>query len=117
MLVIGGTAVLDAPRGRADDSSCTTWTRRDLPIPASPLSTTMWPRPAWTWAQRSRRSPTSGSRPTSGVRPRAPRRRSAAVPRLTQDLIDLQGFGDAFEGMGPQGGQVKYPWTSRAWPR
>ena len=53
-------------------SACT---RRDFPMPASPASTTTWPMPALTRAQRSTSSPTSGTRPTSGSargRPRLP---------------------------------------------
>jgi len=44
-------------------------TRRDFPIPASPLSTTTWPMPCCTCAQRSSSRATSTSRPTKGVKP------------------------------------------------
>ena len=51
---------------RCSLSACT---RRDLPIPASPLSKTICPHPSFTCAQRSRRSWSSCSRPTRGVSP------------------------------------------------
>jgi hypothetical protein len=47
-----------------------TSTRRALPIPASPLSSTTCLRPSVLCTQRSSSSPTSCSRPTRGVRPR-----------------------------------------------
>ena len=49
--------------------SFSTCTRRDLPMPPSPLSSTTWPRPSLADAQRSSSNPTSCARPTRGVRP------------------------------------------------
>ena len=84
-------------------SSFTTWTRRDLPIPASPLSTTMWPRPAWTCAQRSR-SNAHFVLASHQRREAAGRRDVEALLHLsrTPDLIDLEGRGHAFERLGPK---------------
>src|SRR4029453_13466055 len=50
-------------RGSAATWSVSTCTRRDLPMPASPLSSTTWPRPSLTCAQRSRSTPISCSPP------------------------------------------------------
>ena len=44
-------------------------TNRDLPMPGSPLSSTICPAPSFTRSQRSRNRPYSWSRPTSGVSP------------------------------------------------
>ena len=55
-------------------------TRRDLPIPGSPDSSTTWPSPSLACCQRRSSSAISSSRPTSGVRPavwRASKRPSA----------------------------------------
>ena len=41
-------------------------TSRDLPMPASPVMNTTWPRPALASLKRSRSSPNSRSRPTRG---------------------------------------------------
>jgi hypothetical protein len=49
--------------------SLSTRTKRDLPIPGSPLNMTTCPSPCTTCAQRSVNKRTSCSRPTNGVRP------------------------------------------------
>ena len=46
-------------------------TSRDLPMPASPVMNTTWPRPALTSRKRSSSVVSSRSRPTNGVRPRS----------------------------------------------
>ena len=53
----------------------------DLPIPASPDSSTTWPSPVLALAQRRRSSSSSSSRPTSAVRPPGVHRLEAALDR------------------------------------
>ena len=55
---------------------------RDLPMPASPESSTTWPSPAFALAQRRSRSSLSSSRPTSAVSPPA----CSASNRLSCEL-------------------------------
>lgn len=67
-----------ALRRRAGRAS--TLTRRDLPMPASPLSRTTWPSPAIARRQRRNSSSISSSRPTNGVK---------AAPQHSPKLEDL----------------------------
>ena len=47
------------------------WSSRDLPMPASPATNITCPRPAEASRKRSTRSASSCARPTNGVRPRS----------------------------------------------
>ena len=76
---------------------------RDLPMPASPESSTTWPSPVFAFDQRRNSSSSSSSRPTSSVRPPA----CIASKRLSTELArsTAQGFhrpGDALELLGPK---------------
>ena len=74
---------------------------RDLPIPASPDSSTTWPSPVLALAQRRKSSSSSSSRPTSAVRPPAciaSKRLSTELARSTAKVrtgpaIPLSSFG------------------------
>ena len=55
---------------------------RDLPMPASPESSTTWPSPLFAFDQRRSSKSNSSSRPTSAVRPLA----CSASKRLSAEL-------------------------------
>ena len=62
--MIGRTAKLDPRRALLHDLFFQLLHQRDLPMPASPLSNTTWPSPAFTRSQCRRSSPSSSSLPT-----------------------------------------------------
>ena len=66
----------------------------DLPIPASPESSTTWPSPVLALAQRRNSSSSSSSRPTSAVRPPAciaSKRLSTELARSTANALHRPG--------------------------
>ena len=63
---------------------------RDLPIPASPANSTIWPSPALAWRQRSSSKDSSCSRPTIGkssLAVRASKRLSRARVPSTENTV------------------------------
>src|ERR1700688_2387855 len=70
--------------GSAESRSKSAAVSRDLPIPASPESSTTWPSPLFAFDQRRSSSSSSSSRPTRAVRPvacSASKRPSAELAR------------------------------------
>jgi hypothetical protein len=89
-------------------------TRRDLPIPASPLSNTTCPSPPLACAHRSRSKPTSRSLPTSGVRPVL----TATSNRFCASLSRTTRYNDSgrvipFNVCGPRSWHSNKPATNR----
>ena len=75
-------------------------TRRDLPIPGSPESSTTWPSPSLACRQRRSSSASSSSRPTSGVSAGGLTRLEAAFgPALARDPPRRQRLGEALEAL------------------
>jgi len=75
------------------------WTNCDLPIPASPLSSTTWPSPLCVCVQRSRRTPSSYSRPAKDGR-----YSGSAITALDQDAKQINSkasFNEAINGLIP----------------
>ena len=91
--MVRGTAKRQPQAGSRPRRSRNTSTRRDLPMPASPLSSTTCPRPSALCAQRASSSPSSCSRPTRGVRPWGATVSSRVLcPTLRQELVHEHGF-------------------------
>ena len=84
-----GNSETSATAGSRPRRSCSTSTRRDLPMPASPLSSTTCPRPSALCAQRASSSP-SFARAHQG--PEAPRCPAALCPTLRQELVHEHGL-------------------------
>ena len=102
------TASPAAARARRHSS-----TRRDLPMPASPVMNTTWPRPALTSPKRSSRVASSRSRPMRGVRPRSmATSRRARRPRGRSTSKTWAGA-RPFTSISPRSRVSKKPATSR----
>ena len=103
------------PGARLATCSVSTCTRRDLPMPASPLSSTTCPRPSLTCAQRSRQQPDLLLAPHQGGQAGAAGDFQATAGRaLTQHLIDLQRLRRRLSGVwAPSDWQAKKPPSSR----
>src|SRR5713226_6984574 len=83
--------------------SFSTCTRRDLPMPASPLSSTTCPIPVVAWPQRCCISATSSSPAYQwGQAARRDDVEPGPRPTLVQDPIDLERLGQAFERLRPE---------------
>ena len=102
MLVIGGTAVLDAQRRRTDHLVLHHLDEARFANPRLPTQHYHVTPARRTCAQRSRSMPTSCSRPTSGVRPRRRDIEALLDHGLTHDLVDLERRGHTFERLGPK---------------
>ena len=74
--------------GRGSDVLFQHLHQADLPILASPLSSTTCPMPAVVWSQRQAGVPLS--RPTSGVKPRCGDVEPGLRSTFLQDAIDLE---------------------------
>ena len=94
---------------RAVVTSCT---RRDFPIPASPLRSTTCPRPCCTCAARSRSTASSTSRPTNGVRcGGGVTSRRPCAPLVPRTWYSALGAVVPGRWCSPRDAQTKYPCT------
>ena len=89
--------------GSSASRSRTSRTRRDLPMPGSPESSTTWPSPSCAWRQRRRSRKISSSRPTSGVRPAGLARLEAPFGAArARDPPGRKWLGEALEPLGTE---------------
>ena len=104
--VIGRALQMDARmRLGAQVASCSASIERDFPMPASPITVTIWPSPWRASRQRSSISPISCARPISGrLSPAADRGKTAFDRRFATHLPGRHRAGKAFQfvlaGMG-----------------
>ena len=79
---------------RSGACACSSSTSRDLPMPGSPISSTMFPKPIRTGASAAERIVSSRSRPTKGSR----RSGSAPAPATPTTSNAVTGLGDPLQG-------------------